>query len=183
MDFHMSHSSMCIQHNETDILGIHWEYIFILFSYNLNISQGLSFKKQIRFHLFSDSLKQYCLSDITIGLLMTPRAFEWVYVSFEWCLLLLFIPVLIHWIHWETTGWTVIILEYGSDGTISLLKAHAWLTLHLPGSPRPNPALPVASFFWCLPHSILLPEFLTEVYGWNPVDLWTWMGKSQHLHC
>lgn len=125
MDFHMSHSSMCIQHNETDILGIHWEYIFILFSYNLNISQGLSFKKQIRFHLFSDSLKQYCLSDITIGLLMTPRAFEWVYVSFEWCLLLLFIPVLIHWIHWEMTGWTVIILEYGSDGTISLLKAHA----------------------------------------------------------
>ena len=81
---------MCIQHNETDILGIHWEYIFILFSYNLNISQGLSFKKQIRFHLFSDSLKQYCLSDITIGLLMTPRAFEWVYVSFEWCLLLLY---------------------------------------------------------------------------------------------
>ena len=176
MDFHMSHSSVCIQHNETDILGIHWAYVFVLFSHNLNTSQGLSFKKQTRFHLFSGSWKQYCLSDITIGLLMTIRAFEW-------GLLPLFTPVLIHWIHREMTGWTVIILEYGSDGTISLLKVHAWLPLDLPGSPRPNPTLPVASFFWCLPHSILLPGFLTGVCGWNPVDLWTWMGKNQHLYC
>ena len=50
-----------------------------------------------------------------MGLLMTTRAFEW-------GLVLLLTVVLSHR---EMAGWTAIILEYGSDGAISLLKAHA----------------------------------------------------------
>lgn len=63
---HASLLCVCSIQWNTYMLGIHWAYIFILFSHNFNPSLGLPFRKQTRFYLSSDSENQYYLSDIRV---------------------------------------------------------------------------------------------------------------------